>query len=122
MTEKLQRLDGQVAIVTGAAQGIGRVFCQGLADEGARIVAADIQEGEIKEVEQKISQGGGEALAVVADVSSVESTEALAKATIDKFGRIDILVTCAAIYATLERRDFVDITPEEWNKVMGVNF
>ncbi len=126
MTEKgnklLQRLEGDVAIVTGAAQGIGRAFCLGLAREGARVVAADIQEQETQEVVQEISQSGGEALAVVADVSNVESTESLAQAAIDRFGRIDILVTCAAIYATLERRDFIDISPEEWNKVMGVNF
>lgn len=121
MSEQLRRLEGNVAIVTGAAQGIGRAFCAGLAREGAHVVAADIQEDEIQEVVQEISRGGGEALAVVADVTSVESTESLAKEAIDKFSRIDILVTCAAIYATLERRDFVDISPEEWNKVMGVN-
>ena len=116
-----ERLKGSVAIVTGAAQGIGRTFCLGLAAEGARVVAVDIQDEETQGVVDEISQAGGEAIAVHTDVSSLESTEAMARAALDRFGQIDILVTCAAIYATLERKDFVDIPLEEWNKVLAVN-
>ena len=116
-----ERLKGSVAIVTGAAQGIGRTFCLGLASEGARVVAADIQDDETKAVVDEISRAGGEAIAVHTDVASLESTEAMARAALERFGQIDILVTCAAIYATLERKDFVDIPLEEWNQVLAVN-
>jgi len=115
------RLDGQVAIVTGGASGIGKVFCVGLANEGARIIAADIVEDGTEAVVKEIVDAGGAALAVRVDVADVGSTEGMAQAAMARFGRIDVLVTCAAIYATLERRDFIDISPEEWNKVLAVN-
>jgi NAD(P)-dependent dehydrogenase (short-subunit alcohol dehydrogenase family) len=115
------RLEGQVAVVTGGASGIGHVFCTGLAAEGVKVVVADILEEQAASVVAEIENAGGEALAVRVDVASVESTEAMARAALERFGRIDILVTCAAIYATLERRDFIDIPPEEWNKVLAVN-
>lgn len=118
----MDRLAGKVAIVTGAAQGIGRTFCLGLAAEGAKVVAVDIQDEGTLSVVEEITRSGGESIAVHTDVSSPESTEAMAAETIDRFGRIDILMTCAAIYATLERKDFVDISPDEWSKVLGVNF
>jgi len=117
----MTRLKEQVAIVTGAAQGIGRSFTLGLAAEGARVVAVDVQDEETQSVIDEITQAGGEAMALHTDVSSLESTEAMAQAALERFGQIDILVTCAAIYATLERKDFVDIPLEEWNKGLAVN-
>ncbi len=115
----MNRLDGKVAIVTGGASGIGRVFARGLDREGAHVVVADIAEDAANEAVAELENEG---LALVVDVSSVESTEAMARQTLDKFGHIDILVTCAAIYATLERKEFLDIEPAEWNKVLDVNF
>ena len=118
----MDRLAGKVAIVTGAAQGIGRAFCLGLAAAGAKVAAVDIQDEENRSVVEEITQSGGEAIAVHTDVSSPASTEAMAAATLDRFGRIDILVTCAAIYATLERSDFLDISLEEWDKDPAVRW
>ena len=117
----MQRLSGKVAIVTGGANGIGRAFAIGLAREGTRVAVADIADDAARQVASEIEASGGEALAVRVDVGSVESTEEMARRTLDLFGRIDILVTCAAIYAKLERKPFLEISPEEWDLIMRVN-
>jgi 3-oxoacyl-[acyl-carrier protein] reductase len=116
----MDRLAGKVAVVTGGANGIGRVFSLGLAKEGALVVVADIDERAAEELAGEIARSG-EALALRVDVSRVESTEEMARRTLERFGRIDILVTCAAIYATLERKPFLEISPQEWEQVLAVN-
>jgi len=113
------KLKDRVAIVTGAAQGIGRAYALRLAREGAKVVIADILEG--SGVEQEIASKGGEALALQIDVSDEQSTRQMAQKTIDRFGRIDILINNAAIFATLETKPFFEITPKEWDDVMRVN-
>lgn len=117
----MPRLEGKVAVVTGGAQGIGAAFAHGLAREGARIAVSDIAEDLARGVASEIEAAGGEAFAVRVDVASPESSDAMARATLERFGRIDILVTCAAIYAKLERRAFLDMSPEEWDLVLRVN-
>lgn len=117
----MDRLKGKVAIVTGGAHGIGRVFCLGLAGEGANVVVADIDGAAAGQVAADVGRAGGEGLALVVDVGDVGSTEAMARQTLDRLGRIDILVTCAAIYATLERKPFLEIEPDEWNRVLAIN-
>jgi NAD(P)-dependent dehydrogenase (short-subunit alcohol dehydrogenase family) len=94
-------LQNKVVIVTGAAGGLGREFALGFAAEGAKIVAADVQEAGLAETVALVEAAGGKALAVKVDVTSRESTDALAKAAIAHFGAIDVLVNNAAIYATL---------------------
>jgi NAD(P)-dependent dehydrogenase (short-subunit alcohol dehydrogenase family) len=113
------RLKDRVAIVTGAAQGLGRTFSVALAKEGAKIVATDLisQEGTVKEVEGL----GGKIKALRADVSDEGDTLKLAEEAFKTFGRIDILVTCAAIYYGLVRKPFYEIDSKEWDKVMAVN-
>ena len=110
----MSRLDQRVAIVTGAAQGIGRKIAEGLAAEGARVVVADVRGGE-----EAASAIGG--LAVEVDVSDLEACERMAQAAIDAYGRIDILVNNAGIYTSLVPTPFDQLSIEEWRRVFDVN-
>jgi NAD(P)-dependent dehydrogenase (short-subunit alcohol dehydrogenase family) len=112
-------LEDKVAIVTGSAQGIGRIYALRLAEEGAKVVVTDIDDPE--PVATEIAEKGGEALAVRSDVSDFDSVTNLVKSTIDRFGRVDILVNNAAVFGNIPRRSFMDIPPDEWDKVMEVN-
>jgi 3-oxoacyl-[acyl-carrier protein] reductase len=115
------RLKDKVAIVTGGGVGLGKAYSQALAKEGARVVVADLQEAEAKKVAADIKQSGGEALAVYVDVTSVEKTQAMAQAALQAYGRIDILVNNAGLYSALKKKNFMEIDPEEWDRVMAVN-
>jgi len=116
------RLEGKVAIITGAGHGIGRAYALGLAREGARVLAADIDQA-AEETARQIVAAGGEALAVRTDVADQQSTEAMARAAADRWGRIDILVNNAAIFATIpiSRVGFEDVSVDEWDRLMAVN-
>lgn len=114
---KLVSLEGRVAIVTGAAGGIGPEYCAGLAREGARVVAADIRPCD--EVVATLRQAGGEAIGLRTDVVSAESTRAMAREAEERFGRIDILINNAAYLVASTPFDQVDET--EWDQVMAVN-
>jgi NAD(P)-dependent dehydrogenase (short-subunit alcohol dehydrogenase family) len=113
--------DGAVVIVTGAGRGIGAALSRHLAAQGARVVLADIAP-EVADVENAIRNEGGYALAHHTDVSDRDSTRALAKAAVDRFGRIDALVNNAAIYQGLGgKKPFAEIDVEDWDRVMRVN-
>lgn len=113
------RLEGKVAIITGAAGGIGKACALRFAEEGARIVIADVKDaaGAVAEIAKK----GGEAIGIKTDVSSEAATKEMARIALEKFGRIDILVNDAGVFATLDKKSFLDITTEEWDFVLGVN-
>jgi len=113
------RLKDKVVIVTGGGIGIGRAYSLGLAREGARVVVADIADP--KPTVKEIEAGGGQALAVECDVSREAETLRMAAETVNRFGRIDVLINNAAIYAPLQRRSFMEIPVEEWDRVMAVN-
>jgi len=115
------RLQNKVAIVTGGGVGIGKAYAQGLAQEGAKVVVADIQEAEAQKVAADIKKAGGEAIAVPVDVTSVEKTQAMAQAALQAYGRIDILVNNAGLYSALKKKNFMEIDPDEWDRVMAVN-
>ena len=117
------RLEGRVVIVTGGGHGIGRAYAVRLAAEGARVVIAEIDEQAALAVAQQLSAGGAEALGVRTDVSDPASTERMAAAAIERFGRIDVLVNNAAIFATvpMSRSPFDQITVDEWDRMMTVN-
>ena len=115
----MNRLEGRTAIVTGAAQGIGAAYARALAGEGVRVVIADILDGQA--VADEITRAGGEALNQTTDVADPESCEAMVAATIERFGTLDILVTNAALFGTLERKRFEDIDIAEWDRVIDVN-
>ena len=110
----MSSLEGQVAIVTGAAQGIGRKIAEGLAGEGARVVVADL-----RGAEDAASALGG--LAVDVDVSDQAATERMAHAAIDEYGRIDVLVNNAGIWSSLTATPFERLSVEEWRRVFDVN-
>ena len=115
------RLDGRVAIVTGGAKGIGRHYSMALAAEGARLMIADIADG--AELADTIARGHGDNSVASAktDVSDETSVKALVAQTMDRFGRIDILVNNAAVYATLHEEKCTDIEAATWDRVMAVN-
>ncbi len=108
-------LDGKVAIVTGAAQGIGQAIAAGLAAEGARIVVADLRGAD--QAAQAFEGGVG----ITVDVSKEDEVQRLADETVARCGGIDLLVNNAGLYASLEMRSFEQIPLKEWRQVMDVN-
>ena len=112
-------LKGRVAIITGAARGIGAAFAVGYAKEGARLVIADIVDGDGTVAE--VCRAGSEAIFVKTDVTRQDQCDAMANAAADRFGRIDILVNNAALFADIIKKPFMGITTDEWNRVMEVN-
>ena len=113
------RLKDKVAIVTGAAQGIGAAYARGLAKEGAAVAVVDVLDP--NPTVKAIQDSGGKALALKIDVSDEKQTEEMAKKTLDAFGGIDILINNAAVYGNIVRKKFEEITVEEWDKLYSVN-
>jgi NAD(P)-dependent dehydrogenase (short-subunit alcohol dehydrogenase family) len=112
-------LKDRVAVITGAARGIGAAFALGYAKEGAKVVVADMDDGKVSV--SAVEKAGGEAVYVKTDVTMPDECETMVKATVERFGTIDILVNNAAMYADLVKRPFNEIPTEEWNRVMEVN-
>jgi 3-oxoacyl-[acyl-carrier protein] reductase len=120
------RLKDRVAIVTGAARGLGRSFAMRLAQEGAKVMAMNIvmrpkDREDLDETVKQIKALGGEVTSFVGDVSVMKDTAAMAEATVKAFGKVDILINNAAIYDGLKRRPFYEIDLDEWDLVMKVN-
>jgi NAD(P)-dependent dehydrogenase (short-subunit alcohol dehydrogenase family) len=109
------QLEGKVAIVTGAAQGIGRAIADGLAAEGARIVVVDLHRAE--EAAGAYPDGVG----LTADVANEADVARVVSEVRERCGSIDVLVNNAGLYASLEMRPFTEIPLEEWRQVMDVN-
>ncbi len=112
-------LDGHVVIVTGGASGIGSAYCRGLATEGASLVVADLVDP--SKVVAEAEELGARAIPVEVDVRDVASTEAMAAAAVDAFGRIDALVNNAAFYLSVTQGPMEEISPEEWDLCFAVN-
>lgn len=111
-----QQLQGKVALVTGAAIGNGQAFCVRLAEEGAKIVIADIADATA--TKQLVEKAGGEVLTTIVDVTSEADTQRMVDETIQKFGRVDILVNNAGLY---HEEPFELISYDDWKKIMDVN-
>jgi len=115
------KLAGKVAIITGAARGIGKAISLRLAQEGARVALPDIDYEGALATAREVEALGGEALPLRTDVSSEAETEAMARQVYERWGRIDILVNNAAIYYGMSIRPFWELTVEEWDRMMAVN-
>lgn len=115
------RFDGKVAIVTGASkQGLGRDFALRLAQEGAKVVAAARSMEGLRETVRQVKKQGGTAIALQIDVSKEEDTQRLARETVARFGRIDVLVNNASIYGGMKPKPFYEVDLEEWMSHMKV--
>lgn len=112
-------LAGRVAIVTGGGKGIGAAFSSGMAAQGASVVIADIDDPAAQAVTSLIRSQGGYAVHCAVDVADPIATKEMAAVVIKAFGGIDILVNNAAMYANLKRRPFLEITPEEFDRVLS---
>ncbi|HWQ60769.1 MAG TPA: 3-oxoacyl-ACP reductase FabG [Negativicutes bacterium] len=112
------RVEGKVAVVTGAGRGIGRAIAERLAAAGAQVVVVDMNEEGCRATKEAIEKQGGKAVAVACDVSKRAAVEKMAAAAAEAFGRIDILVNNAGI-----TRDAMlgELTEEQWDAVLNVN-
>jgi len=113
------RLAGQVVVVTGAGQGIGRAAALAFADEGARVVVADLNAETASETAMIIHERGGSALVVPADVTSETSVRELMRRTWEAFGRLDALVNNAGIYPVLG--GVVETEEDDWDATLAVS-
>ena len=113
------RLEGKVVIVTGGARNIGAVYARSLAAEGVCVAVADVLDGSA--TVQAIQEGGGRAISIEVDVTREDDTLGMAEVTKKTFGHIDVLVNNAAIYLSINRRPFYEISEEEWDRVTDVN-
>lgn len=118
-------LEDSVAIVTGGASGIGRACCDGLAEVGARLVIADVNEdGGLKAVEELTNEFKGEYMFVTVDVSDVSSVDGMIAATLERFGRVDILVNNAGILIPrllIDPAGKEELSEDVWDKVVDIN-
>src|SRR6266852_5845193 len=117
------RLDGRVSIVTGGGHGIGKAYCEGLAAEGSAIAVAEIDGDAAERVASSLRATGIKAIEIATDVADETSTQQMAERTLSAFGRIDVLVNNAAVFATIpiSRVPLEQISVAEWDLVMSVN-
>jgi NAD(P)-dependent dehydrogenase (short-subunit alcohol dehydrogenase family) len=120
----IEGLKDKVVIVTGGGHGIGKAYCLGFGKAGSRVVVADIDKPAAEQVGAQIhKETDSQAIAVPVDVSDEKSTKEMAGAALQRFGRIDVLINNAAIFATIpmNRGRIEEITPDEWDRLMAVN-
>ncbi len=130
MTNILDKFDlkGQTAVVTGGAGLLGKGFCRTLAETGAKVVVADLDQAKAAEVADSLNQDGYEAIGVGVDVTDPESTQAMAALAVNQFGRLDILVCSAALDPKFDPENvgkhgntFEDYSLDSWKQALDVN-
>lgn len=114
-------LEGKVAIVTGGARGIGRAYATAMSEAGATLLIVDLMEAEGQATADELVAKGGKAKFLSVDVSSEQSTQAMAEFATREFGGIDILVNNAAIFATLSMLPLEDVPLSRWERTLAVN-
>lgn len=120
----IEGLQNKVVVITGGGHGIGKAYCRGFGRAGSRVVVADIDSSAADSVATQITRESGvQSLAVHVDVADETSTRHMADAVLERFGRIDVLINNAAIFATvpMNRGRIETIAPEEWDRLMAVN-
>lgn len=117
----VNRFKDKVAVVTGAAQGIGEAYARALAAEGAAVVVADLNTTAGEKVAASINETGGRAIFVETDVSSQLSADAMATRTVDELGSLDLLVNNAAIYGDMQFDLLISVDWDYYKKFMSVN-
>ena len=114
------RLDGKVALITGAASGMGKVAASLFASEGAKVVLADVTDDAGQQSAEEIASNGGQAAFVHADVSNAESAEQMVQRAVETFGSLDVLYNNAGVFPADD--DSATNTPEStWDRVMAIN-
>jgi 3-oxoacyl-[acyl-carrier protein] reductase len=117
----MMRLKDKVIVVTGSGQGLGAAYARRYGLEGAKVVIADINGDKARKVAEEIAAGGHEALGLTVDVSDESSTRALARATVERYGCIDVLVNNAAVFSTIKLKPMEELEVDEWDRLMSVN-
>src|SRR5436190_11097373 len=112
------KLSGKVAVVTGAARGIGRAIVERLAQDGASVVVSDIDEPGAQAVAAGISSAGGTAAAIRADVTEEDGPARLVAQTVEQFGKLDVMVANAGI---IQVQPILDLTAADWDRTFAVN-
>lgn len=118
MASSMFDLTGKTAVVVGGTSGIGLAMSIGLADAGADVVASSRRQEQVEEAAQQIEAKGRRSLRVTSDVADRASLQALCDATIETFGKVDILINCAG---KIKRAPTVDFPEDEWNSIMDTN-
>ncbi|MDP9130286.1 MAG: SDR family NAD(P)-dependent oxidoreductase, partial [Candidatus Binatota bacterium] len=113
------KLKDKVAVVTGAAQGIGRATALMMGREGAKLIVADLQAEKAQSVANELMALGAEALALEVNVADETSVKRMANSAFERFGRADILVNVAGIY--FPKAAVVDLTEEDWDRTININ-
>jgi NAD(P)-dependent dehydrogenase (short-subunit alcohol dehydrogenase family) len=117
----MSRLEGRVALLTGGAKGIGTHYARRLAAEGARLMIADIADGKDIAAELAQQHGANSVASRIADVSDEGAVKALVAETMERFGKIDILINNAALFAPLTEQSCTEIDAAVWDRVMAIN-
>lgn len=115
----MRDLRGRVAVVTGAASGIGLGLATRFAAEGMRVVLADVDEAGLERARAGLVKDGAEALAVLCDVSSPEQVDALARQAVDRFGAVHVVCNNAGVAGTAGK--VWELDPDDWSRILGVN-